>query len=78
MRIRFDPVIATGERFHGMSGKNIVNDAIIKDLSDKIHGIEDGTVIVSIYNSRIVQIDITKTEKRRFDEVWILENGEGI
>ncbi len=61
-----------------MSGKNIVNDAIIKDLADKIHGIEDGTVIVSIYNSRIVQIDITKTEKRRFDEVWMLENGEGI
>jgi len=49
-----------------------------KDLADKIHGIDYGTVIVAIYNSRIVQIDITTTEKQRFDEVWVLENGEGI
>lgn len=61
-----------------MSEKNIVNDAILKDLADKIHGIEFGTVIVSVFDSRIVQIDITRTEKRRFDEVWVLENGEGI
>ncbi len=61
-----------------MSDKNIVNDAIIKDLADKIHGIEYGTVVVSVYDSRIVQIDITRTEKRRFDEVWMLEGGSGI
>ena len=61
-----------------MSDKNIVNDAIIKDLADKIHGIEYGTVVVSVYDSRIVQIDITRTEKRRFDEVWTLEGGSGI
>jgi hypothetical protein len=61
-----------------MSDKNIVNDAIIKDIADSIHKIDFGTIIISIYNSKIVQIDITTTEKRRFDDVWLLENGEGI
>jgi hypothetical protein len=61
-----------------MSDKNIVNDAIIKDIADSIHAIESGTIIIVIYNSRIVQIDITTTEKRRFDDVWLLENGGGI
>jgi hypothetical protein len=61
-----------------MSNREIVNDAIIKDIADKVHGIELGTITISVYNSRIVQVDITMTRKERFDEVWLLEDGAGI
>ena len=53
--------------------KNIVNDAIIKDISDSIHGLAFGTIIIKINHSRIVQIGVT--ENKRFDDVW---SGEGI
>jgi len=61
-----------------MSDREIVNDAIIKDIADKVHGIELGTITISVYESRIVQVDITTTKKERFDEVWLLEDGAGI
>ena len=61
-----------------MSSKEIVNDAIIKDIAEKVHGIELGTITISVYNSRIVQVDVTTTKKERFDEVWLLEDGAGI
>jgi hypothetical protein len=61
-----------------MSSREIVNDAIIKDIADKVHGIELGTITISVYESRIVQVDITTTRKERFDEVWLLEDGAGI
>ncbi|MGC9967380.1 MAG: DUF2292 domain-containing protein [Syntrophobacteraceae bacterium] len=61
-----------------MSNREIVNDAIIKDIADKVHGIELGTITISVYNSRIVQVDITTTKNERFDEVWLLEDGAGI
>jgi hypothetical protein len=53
--------------------KNIVNDAILKDISDKVHGLAFGTVIIKVNNSRIIQVEVT--ENRRFDEMW---SGEGI
>ena len=55
-----------------------INESIIKDIADKIQGIELGTVTISVFNSKIVQVDITTTQKERFDEVWLLENGAGI
>jgi hypothetical protein len=61
-----------------MGEKKIVNDAIIKDILEEIHGIEMGTITISVYDSRIVQVDITTTQKKRFDDVWLLENGGGI
>ena len=61
-----------------MGERKIVNDAILKDIADKVHGIELGTITISVFDSRIVQVDITTTEKRRFDDVWLLENGGGI
>ncbi|MGA2401941.1 MAG: DUF2292 domain-containing protein [Syntrophobacteraceae bacterium] len=61
-----------------MGERKIVNDAIIKDIAEKVHGIELGTITISVYDSRIVQVDITTTEKKRFDDVWLLENGGGI
>lgn len=61
-----------------MGSRSIVNDAILKDISDKIHGISFGTVIITVYDSRIVQVEITSSEKKRFDDVWIVEDGAGI
>jgi hypothetical protein len=61
-----------------MGERKIVNDAIIKDIVDMVHGIELGTITISVYDSRIVQVDITTTQKKRFDDVWLLENGGGI
>jgi hypothetical protein len=61
-----------------MSSREIVNDAIIKDIAEKVYGIELGTITISVYDSRIVQVDVTTTRKERFDEVWLLEDGGGI
>ncbi len=61
-----------------MESKSIVNDAILKDIGEKIHGIAFGTVIITIYNSRIVQVDVTSSQKKRFDDVWLIEDGAGI
>ena len=56
--------------------KNIVNDAIIKDISDSIHGLLNGTVTITVHNSKIVQIEIS--QKSRYDAVWTVEAGGGI
>jgi hypothetical protein len=61
-----------------MGERKIVNDAIIKDVVEMVHGIELGTITISVYDSRIVQVDITTTQKKRFDDVWLLEDGGGI
>ncbi|MEI8349545.1 MAG: YezD family protein [Candidatus Omnitrophota bacterium] len=56
--------------------KNIVNDAIVKDISDAIHNLKYGTVTIMVHNSRIVQAEVT--EKKRFDDIWLVEGGGGI
>ncbi|MDP2938674.1 MAG: YezD family protein [Candidatus Omnitrophota bacterium] len=56
--------------------KNIVNDAIIKELIEAVNSLDYGYVHITIHNSKIVQID--KTEKTRFDDVWLIEKGGGI
>lgn len=61
-----------------MGERKIVNDAIIKDIVEMVHGIDLGTITISVYDSRIVQVDITTTQKKRFDDVWLLEDGGGI
>ncbi len=60
-----------------MGERKLLNDAIIKDLAEKVQGIELGTITISIYDSRIVQVDITTSKKQRYDEVWLLD-GAGI
>lgn len=56
--------------------RNIVNDAILKDLSDVLHRLAFGTVTIKVNNSKIVQIEVT--ENKRFDDVWSAESGGGI
>ncbi len=56
--------------------KNIVNDAILKEIADAIHGLAFGTVTIKINHSKIVQLEVA--ENRRFDDVWSVEGGGGI
>jgi len=56
--------------------KNIVNDAIIKDIATAIGSLEFGTVTIKVHETKIIQIDVT--EKKRFDDVWRVEGGGGI
>ena len=56
--------------------KNIVNDAIIKNIADAVVGLKFGTIAIKVHNSKIIQIDVT--EKKRFDDVWLIGEGGGI
>jgi len=56
--------------------KNIVNDGIIKDISESVHGLLFGTVTLTVHNGRIVQAEVA--QKFRYDDVWKLEDGAGI
>lgn len=58
------------------SQKNIVNDAIIKDIIEAVGTLKYGHIHIIVHNSKIIQID--KTEKTRFDDVWLVEKGGGI
>jgi hypothetical protein len=64
------------EKMIQLKSKNIVNDAIIKEISDSVHDLKYGVVTITINDSKIVQIDISK--KNRFDDVWKVEGGGGI
>lgn len=55
---------------------NIINDSIIKDIRDAVEELSYGTVIITVHNKRITQIEIAK--KQRFDDVWKVEEGGGI
>lgn len=59
-----------------IKGKSIINDAILKDLYDKIHGINYGTVEITVHNAKIVQVEVA--QKNRFDDIWLAQGGSGI
>ncbi|MBF0385005.1 MAG: hypothetical protein HQL27_03950 [Candidatus Omnitrophica bacterium] len=56
--------------------KNIVNDAIIKDLTETIYGLAEGNIFINVKDKKITQIHVTR--KNDFKEIWELENGGGI
>lgn len=56
--------------------KTLINDSIIKELSEKLKKLSFGSITIKVNHSRIVQIEVT--ENNRFDEVWSLSSGEGI
>ena len=56
--------------------KNIVNDAIAKEIIEAISSLRYGHIQITVHDYRIVQID--KTEKNRFDDIWLIEKGGGI
>ena len=53
--------------------KNIVNDAIIKDLSAAVGNLDYGTVTVKVHDRKITQIEVA--ERKRFDDIWKEERG---
>jgi hypothetical protein len=55
---------------------SIVNDAIVKDISQAVRALEYGLITVKVHDSKIVQIEVT--ERKRFDDIWKLEEGGGI
>jgi hypothetical protein len=59
-----------------MKTKNIVNDAIIKNIADAVTSLEFGTITVKVHDSKIIQVEVT--EKQRFDDVWLGGEGGGI
>ncbi len=58
------------------ASKNIVNDAIIKEISDAVGSLSYGTVTVKVHDRKITQVEVA--ERKRFDDVWKIEEGGGI
>ena len=56
--------------------KNIVNDAIIKDINKAVESLDYGLVEIKVHNSKIIQIEVT--QRQRFDDAWKIEEGGGI
>ena len=55
---------------------NTLNEVILKEIIRAVNSLKYGYVQITVHNSKIVQID--KTEKTRFDDIWLLEKGGGI
>lgn len=58
------------------TGKKIVNDAIIKDIAQAVSGLDFGTVTIKVHDTKITQIEVT--QRKRFDDIWLIEEGGGI
>jgi hypothetical protein len=56
--------------------RNIVHDAILKEITNAVDALEYGTVTIKVHEKKIIQIEIA--ERRRFDDVWKLSEGAGI
>lgn len=56
--------------------KNIVNDAIIKEIFEAVESVKYGQIQITVHNSKIVQVD--RTERKRFEDAWKVEKGGGI
>ena len=58
------------------NNESAINDAIVRDISNAIAGLDYGTVTIKVHNSKIVQVEIT--QKKRFDDARQFEKGGGI
>jgi hypothetical protein len=58
------------------NSRKVLNDSIIKEISDAVESLEYGEVHIKVHNRKIIQIEIA--ERKRFDDVWKLEEGGGI
>lgn len=52
------------------------NGYILQKLTEAVGIISYGTVSIKIHDSKITQVEIT--EKKRFDDIWRVEEGGGI
>jgi hypothetical protein len=58
------------------SNTGVFNDTALKELAAAAKTIKYGQILITVHNSRIVQID--KTEKLRFDSPVYYDKGGGI
>ena len=58
------------------NARKVLNDSIIKEISDAVESLEYGELNIKVHNKKIIQIEIV--QKRRFDDVWKIEGGGGI
>jgi hypothetical protein len=56
--------------------KSIINDSIIKDLSEQVTNLKYGTIVIKVHDAKIVQVEVT--ERTRYEDVWLVEKGGGI
>jgi len=56
--------------------KSAVSEVILKEIIRAVNSLKYGYVQITVHNSKIVQID--KTEKTRFDDIWLIGKGGGI
>ena len=56
--------------------KNIVNDAIIKDIAQAVDALEYGTITVKVHDRKITQVEVA--QKKSFQDVWKVQEGGGI
>ncbi|HNX82511.1 MAG TPA: YezD family protein [Candidatus Omnitrophota bacterium] len=58
------------------NARKVLNDSIISEISAAVASLDFGEVTIKIHDKKILQIEIA--EKKRFDDVWKLEEGGGI
>lgn len=58
------------------NSRKFLNDSIIKEISDAVESLEYGEVHIKVHNKKITQIEIA--ERKRFDDIWKVEEGGGI
>ena len=56
--------------------KSIINDAIIKDIADVVSNLAYGEIAIKVHDYKIAQIEVT--ERKRFNDVWLIGEGGGI
>ena len=56
--------------------RSIVNDAIIKDIAQSVDSLEYGTVTIKVHDRKITQVEVA--QRKRFEDVWKVEEGGGI
>lgn len=56
--------------------KKVLNDTIIKEISQAVESLEYGELNIKVHNKKIIQIEVVR--RKRFDDIWKLEEGGGI
>ncbi len=56
--------------------KNIVGNLIFEQIRQSIDAIDFGNILIKVHAGKVVQIEVT--EKKRFEDLWELQDGGGI
>jgi hypothetical protein len=56
--------------------KKFINDSILKEVTDALASLTYGTVTIKMHDAKIIQIEVA--QRKRFDDIWLIEEGGGI